>query len=273
MSFFSEYRAVLCRRLTEKILWAAWGLTTVVLAITGPFGNYSVMPLPERLVFWALLTAIGLIIGVLVALFVERRLGTHPYWPVALLTSLAVTIVMSPPLRWLSSQFNRITGETAPGFGEVEAFAFFLTLGICSIRQIVLSSRRGPAAAPLPSGSEPIAPVPEIRILNRLEPCLRAGILWVSVRDHYVDVCTETGEASILMRFSDALSELDGVVGLRIHRSHWIADAAVAKVVREGGRLILVSTDGKRFPVSKTYREAVEARHFAKDRPASGGQA
>lgn len=269
MRSLSECAKELAERLREKVILSAWGLTTLVLAIAGPFGNYSVMSFPERLLFWGALATAGTVVGVAIAICLERRLGTRPYWPVSLLSALALTILMAPPLHWFSDRFIQLTGETAPGFGEVEALVFFLALGICSFRQIALESGRTPQN----SVETAPAPVQPARLFKRIDPDLHAPVLWVSVRDHYVDIRTEAGQASVLMRFADAIDELDGLVGLRVHRSHWVADAAVAQVEREGAKLILHTRDGQRFPVSKTYREAVESRCYAKGHKISDDQA
>lgn len=87
------------------------------------------------------------------------------------------------------------------------------------------------------------------------------GALWaISVRDHYVDVRTSTGQASLLMRLSDAMAEAEPVEGIQVHRSHWVAWAAVAAAEREGARLFLRLQDGARIPVSRAHRPRVEAR-------------
>lgn len=113
----------------------------------------------------------------------------------------------------------------------------------------------------------PEAPAPPLasalgspRILARLEPALRAPLVRLSVNDHYVEVVTEAGATNLLMRFADALAEVEGVPGLRVHRSHWVADGAVRGARRDGGRVILSLSDGAEVPVSRPNLAAVEAR-------------
>jgi len=72
-------------------------------------------------------------------------------------------------------------------------------------------------------------------------------------------VVTDIGEALILMRLSDAETELAAFDGLRVHRSHWVAIGQVQKVQRREGRLMLTMQDGAEVPVSRTYRPGVEA--------------
>jgi hypothetical protein len=244
------------RRLREKAMIGAWALISLVFAVGGPFGNHAVMIFPERLVFWAGMTAVAFIAGMAIGLAVERHLGETPRWRVSLVTAGIVALLMAPPLRWMSGEFTRLTGETAPGFAEVEALVFLLSLGLCSIRQIVEQRAVANPQAPL---AEPDAPR-EARLLSRLDPEFRGAVLWVTVRDHYVDVRTTVGEVSLLMRFSDAIAELDGMAGLQIHRSHWVAEDAVVGLERENGKLLVLCRDGTRLPVSRSNRTVVETR-------------
>ena len=259
-------------RLKEKVMIGAWVLTSLIMAVSGPFGNYAVMSFPERLLFWGGLTTLALFVGLAVGVLVEMKIGAEPHWPVALISASSVTVLIAPPLRWASEHFTRVTGDTAPAFGEIEAFVFFMSLGICSIRQLALIRNRAMISR-APASTAGSEDHPEVRLLARLDPELRAPVQWVTVRDHYVDVCTQKGQASLLMRFSDAIAELDGWKGLRIHRSQWVADAAVVAVERDSAKMVVVTADGARLPVSRTYREAVESRCFAKGKTVAEAQA
>ena len=45
--------------------------------------------------------------------------------------------------------------------------------------------------------------------------------------DHYVRIHTALGSELVLMRLGDAIQELDGLEGERVHRSWWVARRAV----------------------------------------------
>lgn len=83
------------------------------------------------------------------------------------------------------------------------------------------------------------------------------------MQDHYVEIRTDKGGALVLMRLADAIAETEGVAGLQIHRSHWIAIGQVAQSVRLGGRLMLKMKDGTMLPVSRSYIEEVRAAGLA----------
>ena len=89
---------------------------------------------------------------------------------------------------------------------------------------------------------------------------LRGAALYaVEAEDHYLRVHTDRGSDLILMRLSDAVSELEGIEGAQTHRSWWVAKDAVADVSRGDGRATLVLKDGAHAPVSRTFARALRA--------------
>ena len=76
---------------------------------------------------------------------------------------------------------------------------------------------------------------PEAALLARLSARSRAKLLHLHMQDHYVEVNTAAGSELLLLRFRDALREVEDVNGLQVHRSHWVARDAIAGVERRGG--------------------------------------
>ncbi len=74
----------------------------------------------------------------------------------------------------------------------------------------------------------------------------------LSSEDHYVRVQTDRGNALIRYRFADALAEVRGLPGIQVHRSHWVAVRAVARVAVSGKAYRLILHDGTEIPVSRT---------------------
>ena len=93
------------------------------------------------------------------------------------------------------------------------------------------------------------------------------------MQDHYVEVVTSKGSALILLRFQEAMDELEGYGGLQVHRSHWAAFDGIEEMQRKSGKLLLKMRDGATLPVSrsfaKTVRQALDER--VADRKLSGG--
>ncbi|MDD9988039.1 MAG: LytTR family DNA-binding domain-containing protein, partial [Spirochaetaceae bacterium] len=75
---------------------------------------------------------------------------------------------------------------------------------------------------------------------------------------HYLTAYTTSGSCSILMRFSDAVADL-GELGMRVHRSYWVARHHVIESTVRDNRVLLRLTGGYEVPVSRTYAPAVQA--------------
>lgn len=86
-------------------------------------------------------------------------------------------------------------------------------------------------------------------------------ILVISAEDHYVNVITEEKSTLIHFRFSDCLSEMQRVEGLRIHRSHWAKKEAIEKIERQGRKTVVTIKTGLTLPVSQTYLGCLEQLH------------
>jgi len=90
--------------------------------------------------------------------------------------------------------------------------------------------------------------------------CRAAGIpaldtLWaISAEEHYLRLRGGFGERMVRHSFGAALEQLPARLGLRVHRSHWVAFGH-GEVVDEGRGVRLA--DGTVIPVSSSYRQAV----------------
>ncbi len=96
---------------------------------------------------------------------------------------------------------------------------------------------------------------------RRLPPHLMGAEIWaLSAEDHYVRAHTSKGEALILIRLADAIREMAGAPGVRVHRSWWVADAGLRTAERrgEGGTVTLRS--GVSAPVSRARAGDAAAR-------------
>ena len=72
------------------------------------------------------------------------------------------------------------------------------------------------------------------------------------MEDHYLRVHTALGSDLILLRMRDAVAELDGLEGLLVHRSWWVAKSAVRAVERDGRSVRLILPNELVAPVART---------------------
>ena len=94
--------------------------------------------------------------------------------------------------------------------------------------------------------------------LKNLDPPLCGTILRAEAQEHYVRLITSSETRMVLHRFADIIRELPKGTGLRVHRSHWVAFAAISEFYKDGPNLRLRLLTGNTIPVSRSYRKAVE---------------
>ena len=96
----------------------------------------------------------------------------------------------------------------------------------------------------------------EARFLDRLPPQVGRDVICLKVRGHYITVVTTAGSGTLLMRFADAVAELEGA-GMQVHRSFWVAYRHVTAIKQREGRTVACLTGGEVVPVSRTFIAAV----------------
>ncbi|MFZ5744041.1 MAG: LytTR family DNA-binding domain-containing protein [Pseudomonadota bacterium] len=231
----------------------------VVLAVVGPLGSFDA-PFWLRLVYWLGLAWAGYAcyrpIGGLVT-----RFGANldlPEWSLWLLACLIATVPMTvvvwlvealpPPLEWPSAERWITTYGYVLAIGAVVTMVFYL-----------VQSKPGAAVAPAPPAPAPLSELPpeavmarsQPRLFDRLPPALGTDLVALEMEDHYLRVHTALGSDLILLRMRDAVAELDGLDGAQVHRSWWVARAAVETVERDGRNIRLVLGKGLVAPVAR----------------------
>jgi hypothetical protein len=215
-----------------------------LFTIAGPFGTYDALSVFERAVYWGLIVSLAIVIVTAVKMAVVNVFPNLSYWQNGTLVSLVFTVLYSPILA--------VLGHTMADRDHVHFIPIWLSflivfgvaMAIVQIRYLL----------------HPQEVVAKSRLFDRFADKSVKQIYRVTVRDHYVDVFTDRGTETLLMRFSDAIAELDGIRGNQVYRSHWVACDAMVRLDRSSGKYLLVLKDGSRVPVSRSYREKVEAR-------------
>jgi hypothetical protein len=261
------------RILAQPRLWAALIGGGLLIGLIGPFGTFDSLALLPRLAYWIAIVVLTYVAGlatvhlVVAVFFRPRTARLAPYLVAGAVAGLPVAAI--------------VVGLNSQLFGEPSNLRAALVLtaycvAISAIVSVLVALFSIPQAGPEAAETEAAAaahaaPVtslpPEPRrpaILDRLPVHLRGKLAYMSMQDHYVDVHTDKGSTLVLMRLADAIAETGGVVGLQIHRSHWVASAAVTAAVRRDGRLLLRMTDGAELPVSRSYMAAVQQAGLAR---------
>ena len=221
------------------------------LAFSGAFGSGGT-PMGQRLIYWISMLVLGglwgHVCGALVTRFIDA--DARPWATAAILTA----VITGPLTVGVWAATGLFFYQRLLPIAVLVNFlpAVLLITAVLSALNVFLG-RETPvethAAAP---GAAPA------RFLERLPPRLRgARLIAVQAEDHYLRLHTDRGSDLILMRLSDALTELEGLEGAQTHRSWWVARDAVAAVARGDGRAALTLYGGAVAPVSRRYAKAL----------------
>lgn len=237
--------------------WATFGAVVLIFWVTGPYGTSQRLAAVPRLGFWLVLHAVAWGIAI-VTIVVVNTLFAHRI--PSLFGRMALgTLIAGVPVGLATEAISLLTfgGTITPSvLAESIATGLLLSALFCGLTFMTMSSKQAQALSPAPTREERA----EVPLLRRLKPENRGAILHLTVADHYTEVTTSRGRELILLRFSDALEELGPTPGLSVHRSHFVADTHVEKLLRSDGRLSILLKDGREIPVSRSRAEAVRAR-------------
>lgn len=240
----------------------------IVLGLLAPFGSAG-MPSGSRLFFWVAFVLAGYAIFRPVSIVADWLVAETrvPRWLAVIMTALVAALPLSALIGfalggmrvtpvWFGARYLILYGQVAAVGIAIHLLMMLLFAGRSDAAGTRTNDAPETAGAPAiaVSAAEP-EPHPFFR---RLPAALGQDLLCLEMQDHYVRVRTELGSTLLLMRFRDAISELDGL-GLPVHRSWWVADRALGRLEQDGRSLRLVLTDGGTVPVSRANAAAVRA--------------
>lgn len=208
------------------------------LGVVGPYGSFFNGSLGVRLAYWTVGMWVGVAVfglGVRLALVIGRRTGAPAWFAVAiaaLLGSALQAALVSRIAIALWPHLSRFTPLT--WYGQCLAISIPLVGAYVVLRPMLLR--------PAPS---PVAPAP------LAEPAVEAGaVICLRMEDHYVRIHTVAGSRLVAGPFERVIAEMKGE-GMRVHRSWWVARAAVTGVAADGRNLRLTLPGGLTAPVSR----------------------
>jgi hypothetical protein len=209
--------------------------------LVGPYGSYFNGPSGPRVFHFVVTFVVGAVLfGVLIRLAVatNRRFAT-PLWPILAAAALASNALLSVFVRWLATTLW-------PGVAYIKPLEWFIQCVVLSapvvaymIFRRALWVRPTSRIAALEPGATPsVEPAP-------------GDVLCLRMEDHYVRVHTQAGSRLVAGPFERVIAGLGVVEGMRVHRSWWVARAAVTGVVADGRNLRLTLRGDLSAPVSR----------------------
>ena len=221
----------------------------LVLGVTGPFGSQTAYPTTVKYAFWmaAALAGYG-------AAAAADRLLPSPGTRTAT-RIVAVAAASAVPMTFIVAW---AMGVVRPGrtFGPVQLLGLYPYVTLVQLLIGWAVFREKPAASAAPVDRPAAAPEYPPEFVSKLPAALRRDILALEAEDHYLRVHTLHGSALVLMRLADAAALIDPRLGLRVHRSWWVAKDGVRALERTSGRAIARLVDGTAVPISRTHLPA-----------------
>lgn len=231
--------------------FALWTIFVVILTVAGPFGTYASLTTEWRFFYWLCVVLISAVLGYQAA-YIARHLTRRRHPLVTdLLTTVFLIVTFTPINLFLTYQIIVPDGETGPSAFEMAAYVAAIAFAIMTSRRFIPGMEEYNY---LPRSHDSNRP----RLLRRVPDSASARILRISSQDHFVDIVTDRGSKRVRMRLADAVEEMDGVGGFFTHRSHWVAETAIANTQSENGRTQLELTNGDMVPVSRTFKPELE---------------
>ncbi|WP_299868497.1 LytTR family DNA-binding domain-containing protein [uncultured Roseobacter sp.] len=219
-------------------------LIALLTGLVGPFGTDMHFLEVQRYLYWALIV-FGTAIPVQLVFFVVERARRRMGWPAVIWVPMASVVAALPAMavvNGIACAFGSCIGRAGMAELYVQCAVVILSIGT----MIKLLS---------PPDATPIAAAPEPMLLRRLPGARRGRLIRLAAQDHYVEVITDQGRSLVGMRFKDAIEETGAETGVQVHRSHWVARAAVVARRNVDGRAVLELTDGSLVPLGRTFRQ------------------
>jgi hypothetical protein len=211
--------------------------------VVGPYGSFFNGPLGVRLAYWIGVIWISTaIFGVIVRLSLAagRRLGMPP-WFMAGVAALLGAAVQAVIVAWIAVALWPQLASFTPliWYSQCLAISIPLVSAYLLMRPRLLGPR---LASPVPVSPEPPGSAAEPK---------PAEVICLRMEDHYVRVHTLAGSRLVAGPFERVIAGLGAQEGMRVHRSWWVARAAVVGVLIDGRNLRLELSGGLSAPISR----------------------
>ncbi|CAN5594326.1 LytTR family DNA-binding domain-containing protein [soil metagenome] len=237
------------------------------LGLAGPFGSYLNGSAEYRIAYWVVSMWFGVVVygAAVVSIVPLARRSEIPPWIVAVFLVVIASVPQAIATRMLALWFwpglARIPIGPLVWYLQVLLVAELLVLGYAR-RSDLLQSPSAPAA--LGAG---VASDDDASIWAQLSPRLGREILCLAMEDHYVHVHTPLGAELLLMPMARAIAGLSGIEGLRVHRSWWVARAAVTRIEGPARSMRLHLVNGMVVPVARRAVAELRAGGWIPDTP------
>lgn len=258
------------KKATAPKIILIWLAGAVFLTYSGPFGTYQRGTLLELFVTWVVLLGVSMVAVFIVHELCETLMSNAP--PLLCnavfiaLSSLIVGLLVDLMLTYWFAQES----TNRPSHARLTLYAFFTMSFLDIVRHAFFPSQ--PVLRSVPHETEDAAQDTAVptslpahsRLAKRLDIPRESRIIHITAKGHFVEVQTCSDTYRTRMRFLDAVDELDGSLGLTVHRSHWVHRDAIEGWTTEAKKPYVLLKNGNEVPISKTNLSKVEQAGLAK---------
>ena len=226
----------------------------LLLGVTGPFGSQTAYSTGVKYAFWMVNALAGFGAAVAADRLLPPAATARRTFPRLVAVAAASAVPMTFFVAWTM-------GVAQPGrtFGPLQLLTLFPFVALIQLLIARAIAPDEPVHATEVVEQADAAPEYPAEILSKLPPALRRDIISMQAEDHYLRVHRLHGSALILMRLADAAAMIDPRLGLRIHRSWWVAKDGVRALESASGRTVVRLVDDTAVPVSRSCLPAARA--------------
>jgi hypothetical protein len=230
-----------------------------LMVVIGPFGTFADLTTGERMQYWAFMVIVNWLQLRGTQALLAQFFGWERFWLITIGACVLASFPAGLEVLWMES---RLRPEI---YSHINVLTLYPQVLIVSLAAMVPVSyyflRVKPVAQAANDAASGASSAPSgDAFFRRIPMALGRELHALQAEDHYIRVFTAEGDDLVLHRFSDAIIELEGFNGLRVHRSWWVAEAGITDVARKDRKVFLVLKNGAEVPVSRTYMATVREK-------------
>jgi len=251
----------------KAVIGAAFGLA-VLQALTKNVKFDAEIAFIFRLAYWVM--SVGITVFMWWALI---AILAHTYWkkwPDRAFPSIIISMFTVFCIVWIAVG-SLILAGVVPDYSVVTLWDFIRSGILALVFEFVLValvwpiylSKQTAAERPEPDQPQPVAPAPEQQPIENHTVQIgdmtvdTRSLLTIQAQEHYVQLNCINRNGMTRLSISKAIAQLDGVDGIQVHRSWWVARQAAKQLKREDGKQVLELNTGELIPVSRGRSAAV----------------
>ncbi|SFG03267.1 LytTR family DNA-binding domain-containing protein [Roseobacter denitrificans] len=244
--------------LTRPVFWIVICAVVVLTAMAGPYYTLERLSFPERLVYWGTALPLSALTMTFLSILTYRLTDNMSLnWVfVAVLAGLAGVLPVVGSVYLSEGMATGFAAGWLDGVGFLH-LTMYIVPSVVGVTLVINALFEFGVLGQQSAVSEPALPKPTL-LQSKLPHHLGTAIVTLQAQDHYVEVTTLKGRATVLMRLGDAIRDLEPLGGLQVHRSWWVNPAYVRRIETGKSGQELVMQTGINVPVGRSFRKAVK---------------